>query len=1107
MDYFNIGVIASYNIRLLLREKLLWCYTLGVYVVILFAQLSSQSILMRNSSDIADFSSSVPFMNVFFFLVFQTLPLVILGCHFLYKGRGVDSMEAIYYRSESNAEYVYGMFVAFISVFGGAAIFSLLMVLLVHLLFMPFPLGGEYYLFYLFLMVIPALVFMIGFSFFVVTWIRNRVLSVIFLLGFLGTTIFYLSDCLFGLFDPLGLSLPSAFSRITGHSDIWGYFLQRGMWFFLGLSFVGLTILKFDRIPNRVSCVGKRVLVLFFLIIGIVCGGSFFFLQQNKFWERLNYRSIYEKYSSYPKAYLESQDVDYEQRENEMFVNTKLVVRNRTGKDMSKVLLYLNPGLDITALSINGMTSLFEREKQVIIVPASLSPGDSLLLELSYKGQIDERICYLNVPDVEIADTRKRMYLACRLGKRYSYLRKDFTLLIPEVLWYPTTVPPENPNSPYDNSRNFTRYSLRVRGHGKNKVISQGMRKRNGDQVIFRNEHLLHGITLNIGDYITRQLTVDSVTYELHMWRKHAALLKILNDRLEPSPDQKVSSTELIIRHVRHIAEISTGRKYPYKRFQLVETPLDFTSYFRDEMKSSGFVQPEVLYFPERGFRMKVFFSEVELAVNSLLFQEDKFRNTFSWDGILRWNVLLKRFHLEDGVFDKNPYLIRTQFYNQISDIICQTYPFFNSLVNLIIEDNNQTRIQPRPSLTPILEQQAIDYLRSHSLKDALYDHSLNMAVLGAIFVLKERELVDIFQTKGVDQDSLVSFLMNFLDRHRFNVTDFEQLNEEFKSVFHVDWNTVLPSWYARSRIPTYLLKITDVMRVKTENPKDLYSRIEFAIFNDSDVDGVVNIRTSTYLPGGWAEMQLAHKEKRRESTIKYQAFKIEAKTGKRFALVVGEFLDFMINTNIAGNLPNSFFFHETGIFTQDTSRYIEEVSRRYFLPDTNVFIVDNTDPGCKLTQPSTFLKLVNNDHLMSPKSWIRFINFKEGIFMPSSSWKEFLAQDCQGTTVRSFVFTRGGAGDYRLTWEVDLPKEGEYEAFVYIPSYSLNMNIQKYRISPLGDEEKVVSIDTKGKWCSLGIYNCLPGISKISLSNEGEENQMIIGDAVKWVYQGKAIR
>lgn len=86
MDYFNIGVIASYNIRLLLREKLLWCYTLGVYVVILFAQLSSQSILMRNSSDIADFSSSVPFMNVFFFLVISNAAFSDPWLSFLVQG-------------------------------------------------------------------------------------------------------------------------------------------------------------------------------------------------------------------------------------------------------------------------------------------------------------------------------------------------------------------------------------------------------------------------------------------------------------------------------------------------------------------------------------------------------------------------------------------------------------------------------------------------------------------------------------------------------------------------------------------------------------------------------------------------------------------------------------------------------------------------------------------------------------------------------------------------------------------------------------------------------------------------------------------------------------
>lgn len=71
------------------------------------------------------------------------------------------------------------------------------------------------------------------------------------------------------------------------------------------------------------------------------------------------------------------------------------------------------------------------REKQVIGVPARLSPGDSLLLELSYKGQIDERICYLNVPDAEIADTRERMYLACRFGETLFVFTKRFYFVDP----------------------------------------------------------------------------------------------------------------------------------------------------------------------------------------------------------------------------------------------------------------------------------------------------------------------------------------------------------------------------------------------------------------------------------------------------------------------------------------------------------------------------------------------------------------------------------------------------------------------------------------------------------------------------------------------------
>lgn len=92
------------------------------------------------------------------------------------------------------------------------------------------------------------------------------------------------------------------------------------------------------------------------------------------------------------------------------------------------------------------------------------------------------------------------------------------------------------------------------------------------------------------------------------------------------------------------------------------------------------------------------------------------------------------------------------------------------------------------------------------------------------------------------------------------------------------------------------------------------------------------------------------------------------------------------------------------------------------------------------------------------------------------------------------------------MEWDADLPREGGYEAFVYIPAYAMNLKVQKYKISPLGGEEKVVYIDpgAGNKWFSLGVYDCVPGVSKISLSDEGEENQMIIGDAIKWVYLGQ---
>ena len=100
-------------------------------------------------------------------------------------------------------------------------------------------------------MIFPALVFALGFSFFIHTWVRHRGLSILILLVVFGVFLFQLGKVREGLFDPFGLSLPNAFSEVTGHPGMALYLMQRVCWLFVGIGFAGLAVLIFQRLPNR----------------------------------------------------------------------------------------------------------------------------------------------------------------------------------------------------------------------------------------------------------------------------------------------------------------------------------------------------------------------------------------------------------------------------------------------------------------------------------------------------------------------------------------------------------------------------------------------------------------------------------------------------------------------------------------------------------------------------------------------------------------------------------------------------------------------------------------------------------------------------------------
>ena len=83
-------------------------------------------------------------------------------------------------------------------------------------------------------------------------------------------------------------------------------------------------------------------------------------------------------------------------------------------------------------------------------------------------------------------------------------------------MWYPMTVPPVELQA--SKEINFTDYTLHVKNPGEMTVLSQGTPTREGENVTFNNLQNLTGLSLCMGMYEKRAVTVDSVTIEFYTY-------------------------------------------------------------------------------------------------------------------------------------------------------------------------------------------------------------------------------------------------------------------------------------------------------------------------------------------------------------------------------------------------------------------------------------------------------------------------------------------------------------------------------------------------------------------------------------------------------------
>ena len=608
----NILTVSKYESKTLFRSWFFRIFSILSLLFVFLFNMGSQTGIGWPNGNMVALPSMIPFLNLYIINVAQAVIAVFLASDFLKRDKKLDTTEVIYMRSMTNADYVIGKTIGNVWVFFMLNLVALGMVAVFNLAspYNQFSLAPYFY--YFFLISFPTLIFILGFSFFLMSVIKNQAVTFVILLGYIAATLFYLQNVYHYLFDYMAFHLPMAFSDFVGFGFLDEILIHRGIYLFLGLGFIGLTILLLQRLSQS-PFVQKVTLV--FSVIFLSAGLGLGFKYISKINASDNHRTqmvdLNNKYAESPVAEVKKCDLILEHTGEGIIGEATLLLSNPTIEPLKEIILTLNPGLEVTSVS----NAKFSRELQILrITPDSpLAVAGELTIKVGYRGTIDETFCYLDM-------NRERLELWLQRGngiadKKHAFIKSDYLLLTPETRWYPTAGISYSTNGLKWQSVQFTDFRLKVKTLDGLKAISQGKVTDQGNGIFdFAPEHKLPQISLAVGRYLSRSIEVDNVTYNLSFLAGHNKIFdpffKILKDSLKP-----------VIRDLRKTWEAKVSFTYPYERLNLVEIPVQFCSFSHVWSGAGEQVQPETVYLPEGGFKL-----------TSANFAEQK-KNTERWGG------------------------------------------------------------------------------------------------------------------------------------------------------------------------------------------------------------------------------------------------------------------------------------------------------------------------------------------------------------------------------------------------------------------------------------------------------------------------------------------
>ena len=1104
MNGNHILIETSYEFKRSRRNVIFWLFVvLGVVGINLYMFTPLSALFSIKSFDqlvrgmsmpwVAQvLPSSIPFRCAYLFNVLQLFFVTVLVINDTRLVR-LDTLAALKVHPQGNTEISTGSVLGKVLAFSVVNVVSLFSCALLNFLFYPRVFNIGYYLFYWLTLNLPMLFFCLGVSTLMVRLVKNNGLSIVVLFLLLGVFTLPGSVELGGVFDPLATRIPNLFSDFTGHVNLGAYLWQRVFVLFLGVGLVVLAVIPYPRVHNNVRA-AYRLTLAALLPLSVAMGSASVYIcdLQSVASKREFYREVYSRHESSRVLKIVENRLRVKELENGgIFVTSEMAVENRK-EEALPLVFYLNPGLRVSSVTVDGEAVAFRREGQALVVEGYVVPGEKREVVVCYEGKIDNRFCFLDVPEEKHRALDLNTIDMYRFGYSPAFCEKGYKLLTPECGWYPVSVPP------YDSlgfrRAMFTRFRLEVEHDPRLVAICQGEANRETlGKTTFTFGHNMKGISLCVGNYKKREVVIDSyvpsvrfiddnkienntnpvelpsITFSLFYLPEHEFMLGDYD--LYPVEELKnmVEYARSIIqfdgdvyweRRTEKVGFDPTVR-YPYNWVTLVEVPCNYHAFTGKTMQTGERVQEGMVFLPEKKYSERVEFSYASAEM---------------------------RLMEELNLFIGGSYDLRTLCKGNTSFVYSDDIPLVNNALYSAFRSYLDIE-----SIDGDREFYVVDYLKDHSLEEALVDLSLSRELLDFI-IQKKCEWFDALLTIQVGKEEFEEVYHDFLKRHVFEEASFEDFSREFFNRYHIRLDSMIDSWYRCKELPVFEVE-GDITEVVNEEMKCSYI-YDFKVFNRGNVPGIIH--PSNNYPG-WI---IPAGEGR---AIRVQ---IPSATNSR--------IYFPLSLNVPGeiSLVVKTINRDVDTCVDTTSCFLAlDTTFSFIRENEDEIIVDNDDPGFSIRETRKFNIASFFGEVETRAKCYRVV--------PYEHWGMMVTDGCLGFPVKSAYFKRAGKGNQKVQWETNLP-EGTYEVFCYIPFDEQSKlkgtgvlcfdRVYHYVVFDGREEHEVVlSMDKEDwYWLSLGVFE-FHGKGKVTLSDRGKSDfysskeaaylpQVVVADAVKWV-------